>query len=797
MLPIGIGQALAFDVNHSFLPRIFDCPIIPTDSWAEKSMAKIADQYLTIDPWKIIERGFHAERSRVSESIFSLGNEHMGIRGSFDEGYSGDSLVGSYLNGIYEEHFLSEPMTYKGISNRICFMVNTVNWLYTRIQLGDEVLDLRHSRFSNFLRHLDLRTGELRREFIWKTKSGAELKLEFSRFLSMKTNELGFQRISLLPQNFSGPLTITLAMDFSIQHEMYRRNFWNCPQKAAEDGAWSILGVTRNIHHKLFAGFKILSEMTADIQNLDEDQFIGCRFNLNLTQGQEHHLDRAAVLYTTRNPGDGTGVTWSQGRSLLDQLETVNYPEAVKENARYWQTFWDQSDITIEGDPEAQQGIRYCIFQMQQTYRGTIEGTNIGAKGLTGEAYNGNTFWDTETYCLPYYLFSNPKAAKALIGFRHKTLPQALARAKSLDCRGACYPVATTDGTESCTLWQHASLQLQPTTSVAYAIWHYVRITQDLDFLFGPGAELLIHICRFLANRGQWSPRRNTFGYYAVMGPDEFHMMVNNNCYTNFMAQQTFRYTLKVLAEMAPEKKNGLLQQLACPPEELGTWQNISDHMFLPRNAETGVFEQHEGFFDLPHIDVDSIPVQEFPLYQNWSYDRIYRYDMIKQPDVLMFLFLYNQSFSREEKQANYDYYEPRCIHESSLSPSLHSIIAAELGRQAEAFELFKFATRIDLDNYNRNTAEGIHLTSIAGAWMNVVYGYGGFRSDGERLVFHPTIPPHWKTYRFQIVYRNSIIRVDVTQKQARIQLMEGAPLSALVCGRLYEINRDGLVVSI
>jgi maltose phosphorylase len=763
----------------------------------EKIMAKIADQYLTIDPWKIIESGFHAERSRVSESIFSLGNEHMGIRGSFDEGYSGDSLVGNYLNGIYEEHFLSEPMTYKGISNRICFMVNTVNWLYTRIQLGNEVLDLNNSRFSDFLRQLDFRTGELRREFIWKTKAGQELKVEFSRFLSMQTKELGFQHISLLPQNFSEPVTITLAMDFSVQHEMYRRNFWECPRKVANDGKWSILGVSRNIKHKLFAGFKISAEGAENIHNISEDQLIGCRFDIHLTQGQEHLLDRAAVLYTTRNPKDSMEATWSQGMALLDQPGTIHYPEAAKENARYWQTFWNRSDITIEGDPEAQQGIRYCIFQMQQTYRGAIESTNIGAKGLTGEAYNGNTFWDTETYCLPYYLFSNPEAAKALIGFRHRTLPQALARAKSLDCQGACYPVATTDGTESCTLWQHASLQLQPTTAVAYAIWHYVKITQDLDFLFSQGAELLIHICRFLASRGQWSPQRNTFGYYAVMGPDEFHMMVNNNCYTNFMAKQTFLYALKVLAEMPQEKKNDLLQQLACQPEELSSWQNVADHMFLPHNAETGVFEQHEGFFDLPHIDIDSIPVQDFPLYQNWSYDRIYRFDMIKQPDVLMFLFLYNQSFPREEKQANYDYYEPRCIHESSLSPSLHSILAAELGRKAEAFDLFKFATRIDLDNYNRNTAEGIHLTSIAAAWMNVVYGYGGLRSDGEQLVFQPTIPPHWTSYRFQIVYRNSVVRVEVTQKQARLQLIDGTPLSALVCGRLREINQDGLVVPI
>jgi maltose phosphorylase len=761
-------------------------------------MAKVQDRYLVVDPWKIIEDGYHPDRSRVSESLFSLSNEHMGIRGFFDEEYSGSTLIGCYLNGIYEEHFLEEPMTYKGISDRTCFMVNTVNWLSTRIELGGEVLDLHRSQFSGFRRELDFQTGEVSREFTWRTSAGQELKLRFSRFLSMTTNELGYQRITFTPLNFSAPATVTLGLDFSAPHEMYKRNYWNCPKKSGQGDQWAILGTTKNTKQHLFAGSRVISESAGERQPIERDQFVGSRLTLDLVQGKELNLERASVLYTTREPKASAKETWAQGMQILDKFGHTGYQEAFQDNLGYWKTFWETSDISVEGDPEAQQGIRFCIFQMQQTYRGAVAGSNIGAKGLTGEAYNGNAFWDTETYCLPYYLFSNPVAAKALIDFRYKTLPQAMERAKSLDCQGACYPIATTDGTESCTLWQHASLQFQPTTGVAYAIWHYVKITQDLEFLYTKGIELLVPICRFLASRGQWSPRRHGFGYYAVMGPDEFQMMVNNNCYTNYMAKRTFLYTHAVLAEMegrSPEAKSDMLQKLACTAEELASWKNMADNMIIPYDAATGIYEQHEGFFDLPHIDVDAIPVEDFPLYHNWSYDRIYRNDMIKQPDVLMFMFLYNQSFSRAEKQANYDYYEPRCIHESSLSPSLHSIFAAELGRQQEAFEFFKFATRIDLDNYNRNSGEGIHITSIAAAWMNVVYGYGGMRSDGDMLVFNPTIPAHWKAYSFQIVYRDSIVRVNVSQETARIQLMEGAPVTALVRGQIREIDGDGLVL--
>jgi maltose phosphorylase len=742
-------------------------------------LAKIADQYLLVHPWKIIEQGFHADRSRVSESLFSLANEHQGVRGFFDEGYSGESLVGVYLNGIYEERF-TEVMAYKGISNRLCFMVNTVNWLYTRLELDGETLDLAKSRYSNFRRELDFRSGELRREFVWETCSGKKVQLVFLRLLSMDVKELACQQIKLVPLNFSGKVTLTMGVDFSAPHRMFGQNFWDCTRW--ESGA--ILGVSKNIGHRLFVGMKVEAE--AEQIPVETEKSVGARLDVDLAEGQETTIGRQVIVHSDRDSQQALDAAWEQGMSRL-QTSTKPYEEVLEGNRSYWRNFWAKSDIAIDGDPETQQGIRFCIFQMQQTYRGAVEGANIGAKGLTGEAYNGNAFWDTETYCLPFYLFSNPLAARSLLDFRCRTLPQALARAQDLDCEGACYPVATIDGTESCTLWQHASLQFQPTTAVAYAIAHYVNVTGDTEFLKAKGAKMLIEICRFLASRGQWSAK-GQFGYYAVMGPDEFQMMVNNNAYTNYMAKRTFEFALQILAGMDLEK-------LGCSAAELDEWQRIAIEMIIPYDPETGLYEQHEGFFDLPHIDIDSIPVEDFPLYHHWSYDRIYRNDMIKQPDVLMFMFLYNQSFSLKEKQANYDYYEPRCIHESSLSPSVHSIFASELGRHRDAFDFFRFATRIDLDNYNRNTGEGIHTTSIAAAWMNIVYGFGGMRSDGELLSFNPSIPAHWNQYSFQVFYRGSVIRVEVSRMEALIRVVEGGPVRVKVSGQEMEVSQRGIAV--
>jgi len=488
----------------------------------------------------------------------------------------------------------------------------------------------------------------------------------------------------------------------------------------------------------------------------------------------------------------------TKGPGALEALGAPVYPDfdaALEANRRYWDAVWRRSDIEIDGDPENQQGIRFSLFHLEQTFRGRVPGANIGAKGLSGEFYNGNYFWDSEVYCLPYYLFQNPAAARALLEFRYRTLPQALDRARDLDCRGACFPVATIDGTESCTLWQHASLQFQPTTGVAYAVRHYWRVTGDDEFLAEMGLELLVQIGRFLASRCQYSPRKKAWGYYAVMGPDEFQMMVNHNAYTNFLGARSLEAALEALAwaeNHAPADLKRVVEKTGLKPEERAKWAEIAANMYLPQDEATGVIEQHEGFFDLPHVDIKTIPATEFPLYHHWSYDRIYRNDMIKQPDVLLFLFLYSGRFDRETKRANYEYYEPRTIHESSLSPSVHSILATELGKHQEALDFFRFATRIDLDNYNRNTREGLHLTAIAGAWMNIVYGFGGFRSDGDRPVLAPVLPPHWKSYSFSLLYRDALIGVKVEAQGTRLTLRSGPPVDLELKGTTVSLTQVG-----
>lgn len=766
-------------------------------------MAKIADKYFKTDPWRIIEEGFDKAHSMVAESIFSLGNEYMGARGYFEEGYSGERLQGCYFNGIYEQKKLANT-SYKGIVNVTEFMVNAGDFLYCPIRADEELLDLNVSDFSDFSRTLDLKTGLLCRSFIWHTKAGKQIKVTFHRLLSMCHENLGFQKVTLEAIDCSANIEVTMGTDLSAIHQMHKKCYWRQTDAHHDEMSMYIIGETVSTGQRLFAKSsfciegKCKDDVHAGIKQIQENELIAKQFVFHLGAGEDVCITRVMENVVQRE-----GI--KQDRDNFEAHKAAQTTKAVceellKDNRSWWDEVWMHSDIVIDGDEENQQGIRFCIFQMFQTYHGAGEKNNIGAKGLTGEAYNGNAFWDTEVYCLPFFLFHNKKAARKLLDFRFATLSEAKERALSLDCKGAFYPLATISGRECCDLWQHASLQLQPSTSVAYGIWMYVTLTDDIEFLNHQGITMLVEISKMLASRGDWSADKKKFGFYGVMGPDEFQLMVNHNCYTNYMGKFTLDFTLKTLEGIYKDNKEvyqDVLSRLDLSEEEIRTWREMESHIYLPKEEETGIYEQNEGFFTLPHIDVDAIPITDFPLYHNWSYDRIYRNDMIKQPDVLMFMLMFNSSFTMEELKANYEYYEPRCIHESSLSPSVHSILAAQLGKKEEAYELFRFATRMDLDNYNRNSGEGLHTTSIAAAWMNIVYGFGGMRSDTGDLSFAPILPEGWKGYSFRIIWKDITIEISVNAESVICRNLSGGKVSICIYDTLYELSDKEINVTL
>jgi len=758
-------------------------------------MAKIADKYFLVDPWKIIEVGFDPSHGRVAESVFSVANEFMGTRGYFEEGYSGDSLLGSYINNIYADD-IAIAWQYKGLVSHECFIVNCVDWLYTRIFIDGEQLDLAKCKFHDFKRVLDMKTGTLSREFTWETSAGKLLKLSFLRFTSMEISSLGCQKITFEPVNFSGTVEVQSCLDFSTIHESTGKNYWTVLRKQKAGGIVANLALTSISGQQVFSSFKLNLPSLLETKLIENEKMIGVEFTLPLTKGNPVSIEKMVVNYTDRKSGINLEDVWEQGLALAEKYVRLPFEEALEKHIEHWTNTWDTLDIVIEGDPENQQGVRFCVFNLFQTYHGADSTLNIGGKGLTGEAYGGRIWWDTESHILPFYLFSNPKAARSLIEYRYHHLPQALERAKEMDCAGACYPMSTIDGTECCNWWTHGNLEIHVSAAIPYGIWHYVHLYQDKDFLYTHGIEMLLQSSRYFASRGQWSQLTGEFGLYGVMGADEFHMMVHNNCYTNVMAKKTFEYTLKVIEEMkekALPELDAVIAKVGLVQSEPDDWRKMAEKMRIPYDEKTGLYEQHDDFFDLPHIDVKAIPHTQFPIYHHWSYDRIFRYDMIKQPEVLLFLFFFSQEYSMETKRLNYEYYEPRCIHESSLSPAIHSIMAAEIGKHEDAFEYARFASRLDLDDYNRNTREGLHITSLAATWLNIVYGFGGLRSDGEKLVFNPSIPKNWTSFSYNILYRGTRLNIKTSRKSAIFTACTGPAVSVKVFGKEYTVDSKGI----
>jgi maltose phosphorylase len=773
---------------------------------------KTSEKYFTVDPWLVIEEGFDPQRQRLAESIFSLANEFMCVRGYFEEGYSGDHLLGSYFSQLYDLMDIKHPQVFKGFITEGATMINTVDWLYTRISLDDEELDLGKVKFSDFRRTLDLKNATLKREFVWTTATHKQLRITFLRFANIVNTAQGWQRVILEPLNFSGEIKIRSGLDFDTLYELAAGwdqtqgtgsstankgdlNFWTCERKQKVGDVRAIQARTRRSGIRLFSGFRLMADPSVKLFQVEREKFIGVEFTLQLMENQVASFDKIVVNHWEQTPD--IEQVWNNGLNLAGRYAAATYDQALLEHNRCWADFWRRMDIEIQGDPELQQGVRYSLFAMYINYHGESDRRNVICK-LGGEVYNGVNFWDTEIYCHRMYMFLNPEVARKLLIYRYHYLSKAIENAQRVDLEGARYPFATITGVEEMGTWQHVELEIHQNEAIFYAIWHYDQVCKDKQFLYHEGIEMLLQMCRCMASWGGWSPRKGDFGFYGVMGPDEFHMMVNHNCYTNYLGKKMFQYTLDVLEEMrqnAPDLYELAVGKVQLAPKETAEWKRMADHMRILRDEETGIFEQHDGYFDLPHIDVKNIPVSQIPIYKNWAYIKIFRFNMVKQPDFLNLPYFFSQDFTMEEKKANYEFYEARTSHESSLSPSLHAILAAELGKLDEAYHFLAYAARLDLDNYNRNTEQGIHSSAAAGVWAGMVSGFGGLRTDAATLILNPVLPRQWQSFRFKMTYAGSLLEVSVTKEEAVLKVLEGEAVTLNVYGEPVQITAEGVAI--
>jgi maltose phosphorylase len=480
---------------------------------------------------------------------------------------------------------------------------------------------------------------------------------------------------------------------------------------------------------------------------------------------------------------------------LLNNAQNIGFKSLLNEHCKAWEKHWEESDIVIKGDVSAQQAIRFNIFELCSTYTGEDSRLNIGPKGFTGEKYGGSTYWDTEAYCIPFYLSTgNEKIPKNLLIYRYDQLDKAKENAKKLGLSGALYPMVTMNGEECHNEWEITFEEIHRNAAISYAIFNYVRYTGDEEHLAYYGFEVLAEISRFWASRVNYNPFKDKYMILGVTGPNEYENNVNNNWYTNTMASWNLEYTLKVaeiLKKKYPDIYRSLVDKLDLREEEFTKWNEIIEKMYYSKVESLGIFEQQDGYMDKEQILVKDLPVENLPINQNWSWDKVLRSCFIKQADVLQGMYFLNERFDIETKKRNFDFYEPRTVHESSLSPCIYSIIASEIGYSQKAYELYLRTARLDLDNLNNDTDDGLHITSMAGTWMSITHGFGGLRIMDDTLCFNPHIPKNWDEYSFKILFRSHLLNIKVEASRVVIAQERGSELSIKVFNKHYTVPQN------
>ncbi|GAA4395560.1 glycoside hydrolase family 65 protein [Nibrella viscosa] len=759
--------------------------------------------YLKHDPWCIVEEGFHRENNEITESVMSLGNGRMGQRGNFEEKFSGKTLQGNYVAGVYYPDKTRVGWWKNGYPEYFAKVLNAANWIGIDIDIEYESLDLNTCEVRDFRRLLNMQEGYLERSFVAVLKSGKELQVNARRFCSIVDDEAGAIRYSITPLNFDAKITVTPYIDGDIRNRdaNYDEKFWDEVRKETGYGEAFIEMRTRK------TGFHVCTGMAVEIeqdgkrvdfqsQPIKYEKYVANRMTLDCQRGQETVIFKYAVNLSSINYNSDH--LMRETRQYLQQVMRKGFEKMEFEQKQAWADKWKMNDITIDGDIAAQQGIRFNIFQLNQTYTGEDERLNIGPKGFTGEKYGGSTYWDTEAYCFPFYLATaDQKVARNLLLYRYRHLGKAIENAQKLGFRAgaALYPMVTMNGEESHNEWEITFEEIHRNGAIAHAIYDYVRYTGDEQYLVDYGLEVLIAISRFWSQRVNWSEPKQQYVMLGVTGPNEYENNVNNNWYTNYIAVWTLRYTLEaidIVKRLDTEKFNALCDRIHFREDkEVATARQIIDNMYFPYDENRQVFLQQEGFLDKELMPVSEIPKGQRPLNQNWSWDRILRSCFIKQADVLQGLYFFEDEFEEETIRRNFEFYEPMTVHESSLSPCVHAVLAAKLGMKDKAYEMYLRTARLDLDDYNNDTEDGCHITSMAGAWMAVVQGFGGMRVENDQLRLNPYCPDNWDRLAFKIRFRGALLQVSVTQSSVSIQNFSSHPVTILLYNEPVNIEAE------
>ena len=746
-----------------------------------------------IHDWKIIEQEFNPSKQKQAESIFSIGNGSFGQRANFEEKYTGDTLQGSYVGGVYYPDKTRVGWWKNGYPEYFAKVLNSCNWIGINIEIDGEYLDIHQQEILSFRRELDMKSGTLSRRMRVRFKNGKEIEVESLRFCSMHDEQVAAIRFIVTPLNFSGNVKFTPYLDGNVMNHdsNYDEFFWEEDSHKVDVKKGFICSKTKKTNFIVstamrFSFWKNDDLLEIEPKNLSKAFYVENSFDYFLEEGNQYTLKKYVSIVSNINHSEGEVISKSIDNVRQAYMNGFDY--LLKNHTSVWEEIWSKADIVIEGDLAAQQAIRFNIFQLYQTYTGKNEKLNIGPKGFTGEKYGGATYWDTEAYCLPFYLkTADPRVARQLLIYRYNQLDKAIENAQKLGFKNgaALYPMVTMNGEECHNEWEITFEEIHRNGAIAFAIYNYIRHTGDVEYLEKYGRPVLVAIARFWAQRFNYSQAKNAYVMLGVTGPNEYENNVNNNWYTNYIARWCIEYSLKV--DNSLEKTLGSVLN----EEEKQHWKAIIDNTYFPLLEGTNIFLQQDGFMDKEQLEVSDLSLNERPINQHWSWDRILRSIFIKQADVLQGLYLFEDHFEDQVIEDNFNFYEPKTVHESSLSPCIHSILAAKIGRLDKAYELYVRTSRLDLDDYNHEADEGLHITSMAGTWRSIVEGMAGVRILEDGLKINPVIPECWTKYSFQILVKRNPIYISISKEGFQIENKGETSLNIEIAGQKTELKSN------
>ena len=759
--------------------------------------------YIIKDEWKIIEDTYVTEYNQITESLLSIGNGKMGQRANYEEKYSGPTLQGSYVAGVYYPDKTRVGWWKNGYPEYFAKVLNSCNWIGINVTVDGEELDVaKVKKIHSFRRELDMKQGLLSRTMDVTLQNDARLTVHSRRFVSMHNDELGAIEYSITSNNYTGPITIESYLDFDVvnQDSNYDEQFWNIEQSIAEINNHYVQAVTKKTQY--IVGVAMENKLAIDgksntspSKRIADQKKTSEVFDVGISQGNTVTLNKYAGITSSMNYK--ANEIKAKALHIVHQAANYTFDELLANHVRAWSDIWKMCDIKIDGDVSAQQAIRFNIFQLYQTYTGQDDRLNIGPKGFTGEKYGGSTYWDTEAYCLPFYLStSDETVAKNLLIYRYKQLDKAIENAKKLGftCGAALYPMVTMTGEECHNEWEITFEEIHRNGAIAYAIYDYIRYTGDTTYLSAYGLEVLVAISRFWAQRVNWSTKREQYVMLGVTGPNEYENNINNNWYTNYIATWCLQYTMESIAYVKDDdidRYNELIAKMDFVPGETKKWQHIVDNMYYPEDQELGIYLQQDNFLDKELTLVSDLAPKHRPINQNWSWDRILRSCFIKQADVLQGFYFFEDHFEEEQHRKNFEFYEPMTVHESSLSPCVHGILASKLGMDEKAYEMYLRTSRLDLDDYNNDTEDGCHITSMAGTWLAIIKGFGGQRILRDKISFTPNLPIQWNSLSFKIKFRKNLLKVTIDKNKTEIVNLTGPEIEIILDNQIVVLPKS------